>query len=138
MNWSTDMIHELMRREREANIEPDPDLDIFYKVSYITSWKCSHRSYMFVFVFVFMFVLLNDYDLVGSLNPRAGGQCRSHYQGKMNIKFIRYSNMINFWKSETISLTLFYRCWGSDRASIPWSGMKCLEEYPEGRRSEWQ
>jgi len=31
-----DMLTELARREKEANIKPDPDIDIFMKVSYIT------------------------------------------------------------------------------------------------------
>lgn len=33
-----DMLTELARREKEANIKPDPDIDVFMKV-YITSLK---------------------------------------------------------------------------------------------------
>lgn len=33
------MLTELARREKEANIKPDPDIDVFMKVSYITPEK---------------------------------------------------------------------------------------------------
>lgn len=39
------MMTELSRREKEANIKPDPDLDVFMKVVYITAGKyfCSGK-----------------------------------------------------------------------------------------------
>lgn len=32
VNFNTEMLAELSRREKDANIKPDPDLDIFMKV----------------------------------------------------------------------------------------------------------
>jgi hypothetical protein len=31
----TDMLTELSRREKEANIKPDPDIDVYMKVKFI-------------------------------------------------------------------------------------------------------
>lgn len=43
---SAEMLAELLRREKEANIKPDPDLDIFMKVimTILCSCSCSCSS----------------------------------------------------------------------------------------------
>lgn len=68
------MLSELLRREKEANIKPDPDLDIFMKV-----WWQNIYGFLFMFVFVNM----NGFNLVGGLDSGAGGQCNDwlYYEG---------------------------------------------------------
>lgn len=34
VSYYTDMLAELSRREKEAKIKPDPDIDVFMKVRY--------------------------------------------------------------------------------------------------------
>lgn len=80
------MLTELSRREKEANIKPDPDIDIYMKARY----ERNKEYFRTIFVQKHFFTDLKCFgDYAGGSSRRAGSKCsyRLYSQGISLLKF---------------------------------------------------